>query len=138
MASNPLFYDITEEAALNARTALLNSGFLVIYTGSQPALDGALTGTLLVTLTFGSTAFAAATASGGTAAANANAVASGTAAATGTAGYFALLKSDGTTVVMTGTVGTSNADLVGPTTAITNGATVQVSSFQILQPQSGG
>lgn len=136
--NNPLFYDLTEEAALNARTALLNSGFLAIYTGSQPALDGSLTGTLLVTLSFGSTAFAAATAAAGTATATANAVASGTAGNTGTAGYFALLKSDGTTVVMTGTVGTSNADLVGPSTSITSGATVQVSSFQVLQPQSGG
>jgi hypothetical protein len=138
LAQNPLFYDITEEGAVNGRTALLNSGYLVIYTGSQPALDGSLTGTLLVTLTFGATAFAAASASAGTVTANANGITSGTAVATGTAAYFALLKSDGVTVVMTGTVGTSNADLIGPSTAISNGANVQVSSFQILQPQSGG
>jgi hypothetical protein len=136
VANNPLFYDATEIAALEARTALLNSGFLAIYAGSQPALDGSLAGTLLVTLTFGSTAFATPTASGGVVTANANAITSGTAGNSGTAAYFALLKSDGITVVMTGTVGTSNADLVGPSTSITNGANVSVASFQITQPQT--
>lgn len=135
MPQNPLFYDSSVEASVNAVTALLNSGTLQIYTGSQPALDGGLTGTLLVTLTFGATAFLSATASGGVVTAAANAITSGTAVATGTAGYFALVTS-GSSVVMTGTVGTSNADLIGPSTAITSGANVSCSSFQITQPQT--
>lgn len=137
MATNFLSYDASDIAAMNAWTALLNSGFLKIYTGAQPALDGAVTGTLLVTLTFSATAFATATAAGGTVTALANAITSGTAGNTGTAGYFALVKSDTTTVVATGTVGTSAANLVGPTTAITSGSNVSCSSFQITQLQNG-
>ena len=135
MANNPLWYDATEIAALAARTALCNSGFLAIYTGTQPALDGSLTGTLLVTLTFSATAFGAPAASGGVVTAIANAITSGTAGNTGTAGYFALVQSNGTSVVMTGTVGTSAADLIGATTSITSGNTVSCSSFQRTQPQ---
>lgn len=123
MANNPHWYD----AAVNAVTALLNSGFIKVYTGSQPAADGAITGTLLATMTFGATAFGAS--SSGTA--TANAITSGTAGNTGTAGYFALEKSDGTTVVATGSVGTSGADLNFNSLSISSGATVSCSSFTI-------
>lgn len=115
------------DAAVNAVTALLTSGTLKIYTGSQPAEDGSITGTLLATLTFGATAFGAS--SGGTA--TANAITSGTAGNTGTAGYFALEESGGT-VVATGTCGTSGADLNLSTTSIVTGATVSCSSFTIV------
>jgi|SRR6516164_11259899 hypothetical protein len=136
MANNPLPYDATVIAAVNAVTALLNSGFIRIYTGAQPALNGAVTGTLLATMTFGATAFPAATAAGGTVTATANAITSGTAGNTGTAGYFALVKSDGTTVVGTGSVGTSNADLNLNTLTITSGNTVSCSSFLITQAET--
>lgn len=122
--NNPLWYD----AAVNAVTALLNSGFIKIYSGAQPALDVAVTGTLLATMTFGVTAFGAS--SSGTA--TANSITSGTAAATNTAGYFALVKSDTTTVVGTGTCGTSGSDLNLNSTGITSGATVSCSSFTIV------
>jgi hypothetical protein len=137
VATNALSYDASDIAAVNAFTALLNNGFLKIYTGAQPALNGAVTGTLLATLTFGATAFGAATAGGGTVTATANAITSGTAGNTGTAGYFALVKSDTTTVVGTGTVGTSGCNLNGPSTSITGGASVSCSSFQITQLQNG-
>jgi len=137
MATNFLSYDASDIAAVNAFTALLNSGFLKIYTGAQPALDGAVTGTLLVTLTFSATAFATATASGGTVTATANAITSGTAGNKGTAGYFALVKSDNSTVVATGTVGTSGCNLNGPSTSITASSNVSCSSFQITQLQNG-
>ena len=136
MASNPLFSDGGVKTSMDAWTALLNNGFLEIFTGAQPALNGALTGTLLVTLTFGATAFAASTASAGTVTATANAITSGTAAATGTAGYFALLKSDGVTVEATGTVGTSNADYILNSTSIGSGATVSCTGFTLTQPQT--
>jgi len=131
MARNPTVYDASAEAAINAFTALTNSGFIKIYTGSQPALNGAVTGTLLVTLTFGATAFANATASAGTASATANSITSGTAGNTGTAGYHALVKSDGTTIVATGTVGTSGADLNLNTLSITSGNTVSCGSYVV-------
>jgi hypothetical protein len=136
MANNPLFYDATVTAGVNTVTALLNSGSLRIYTGSQPALDGSVAGTLLATLTFGATAFAAASASGGIVTATANAITSGTAAATGTAGYFALLKSDGTTVAATGTVGTTGCDLNLNSVAIGINSTVACTAFTITQAQT--
>jgi hypothetical protein len=136
VANNPQFYDGTVEAAVNAAAALLDSGFIEVYTGSQPSLDGALTGTLLATMTFGATAFGNATAAGGTVTAAANAISSGTAGNTGTAGYFALLKSDNSTVVATGSVGTSGADLNLSTLSIASGNTVSCSSFEITEAQT--
>ena len=123
-ANNPLWYD----AAVNAVCAILDSGFIKIYTGSQPTEDASLTGTLLATLTFGSTAFGGS--SSGTA--TANSITSGTAGNTGTAGYFALVESGGSTVVATGTCGaTSGYDLNLNSTSISSGATVSCSSFTI-------
>jgi hypothetical protein len=136
MPSNPLFYDATVVAGVNAVAALCNNGFLEIYTGSQPSLDGGLTGTKLAKLGFGATAFAGATAAAGTVTALANAISSGLALATGTAGYFALLKSDDSTVVATGGVGTSGSDLNLSQLAITAGQTVACSTFSITEAQT--
>lgn len=136
MPQNPLFYDATVIAAVNAAAAQLNGGFLNIYTGAQPALDGAVTGTLLVQLTFSATAFGIATAAGGTVTATANPIGSGTAVATGVAGYFALLQSNGTSVVATGVCGTSGSDLNMSTLAISAGTVVSCSSFTITELQT--
>lgn len=136
MANNPLFYDATVIAAVAAAAALLNSGKIAVYTGSQPALDGALTGTQLAEATFGATAFGTPTAAAGTVTATANAITSGTIANTGTAGYFALLKSDNATVVATGSVGTSGADLNLNTLSFVVGANFAVSAATITQPQT--
>lgn len=127
MANNALFYDAAVNAVTGNASTTLNSGFIKIYTGAQPALNGAVTGTLLVTLTFGATAFGASS----SAVATANAITAGTAGNTGTAGYFALVKSDNTTVVATGTCGTSGADLNLSTTSIVSGNNVSCSSFTI-------
>ena len=136
MANNPFFSDAATIASVNAETALLNTGFLQIFTGTQPAdANQALTGTLLASLTFGSTAFGAGVASGSTGSrvvtATANAIGAATAGNSGTAGYFALLKADGTTVNAMGSVGTSGADLNLNSLSISSGATVSCSSFTI-------
>jgi hypothetical protein len=131
MANNPTIYDASGVATVNAFTVLLNSGFIKIYTGAQPALNGAVTGTLLVSMTFSATAFPTSVASAGTVTATANAITSGTAGNTGTAGYFALVKSDNTTVAGTGTVGTSGADLNLNTLAIVSSNTVSCGSFVV-------
>lgn len=138
MANNPLWYDADQIVAANALTAELNNGFINIYSGGQPSLDGGLTGTLLVQLTFGATAFAAATASGGVITSLANAITNGTAVNTGAAGYFAAMHSDNTTVCMTGTCGLSGADMNMSTTAIVAGAVISCSSFSIAQVQNPG
>lgn len=136
MALNTIFYNVARNAALDAGgiSALLNNGKIQIRTGAQPAAEGALTGTLLATLTFGATAFGAA-ASG---VATANAITSeSNAPATGTAGYCALLKSDNTTVVMTGSVGTATANLILSTLTINAGNVVSCSSLTITIPAQG-
>ena len=136
MATNPLFYDATVIAAVAAAAALCNSGYIAVYSGSQPALDGSLTGTQLAEATFSATAFGTPAASGGTVTATANAITSGTIANTGTAGYFALLKSDNSTVVATGTVGISGTDMTVNTTSFVSGASFAVSAGTITQPQT--
>ena len=135
MANQPLVYDAATEAMINAFTALLNGGTIQVYTGAQPAADGALTGTLLATLTFSATAFAAATASGSGGSAVANSITAGTAANTGTAGYFALVTS-GSSTVGTGSVGPSGADLNFNTLSIVAGAIVSCTSFDVTMPQT--
>jgi hypothetical protein len=127
MANNPQLSDATANAEANAVAALLNSGTLLIYSGSQPAnANTAVTSqTLLATLTFGATAFGSAV--GGVATANAITPAS-TAAATGTASWFRCLTS-GSAVVFDGTVGTSGCDLNINTTAIQQNAEVACTSF---------
>jgi hypothetical protein len=140
MANAPFFSDATTIASVNAIAALVNSGFLKIYSGSQPTdANTAITSqTLLSTLTFGSTAFATATASGSAGSkvvtATANAIGSDTnAAATGTASWFRAYKSDNTTGAFDGSVGTSGADLNLNTTSIVSGATVSVTAFSITE-----
>ena len=135
MANNPLVYDASTEAMINAFTALLNNGTLQIYTGAQPAVDGGLSGTLLATLTFGATAFANAVASGSGGSAAANTITSGNAGNTNTAGYFALVTS-GSATVGTGSVGTSGADLNFNTLSIVSGAVVACTAFTVTQAQT--
>lgn len=140
MANNPQFTDSATEAAVNAVAVLLNGGTIQVYTGTQPAdANQAITGTLLVTLTFSATAFAAATASGATgsriATALANSITSGTAGNTGTAVYFALVDSSSAVRAM-GSVGTSGADMNLSTTSIVSGGTVALSSGSITQAET--
>lgn len=128
MSNNPLWYDAAVDGVTGHASVSLNTGTIEIRTGAQPALDAALTGTLLATLTFNATAFGAS--SGGTA--TAGAITSGTAGNTGTAQYFAL-KTSGGTVVMTGTCGSpSGFDLNMSTTAIVAGAVVSCSAFTVV------
>lgn len=128
MALNPKRANAAVNAAADAVTVLLNSGKLRIYDGTQPSTaDTAITTqTLLAELTFNSTAFGAA--SGGVATAN-SITADSSANATGTASWFRAVKSDGTTPVFDGSVGTSSADLVLNSVAISSGAQVSVTAF---------
>ena len=135
MSNNPLLYDSPTNTIINAFTALLNNGFIEVYTGSQPSVDGSLSGTLLATMTFGATAFANATASGSGGSAAANTITGGTAGNAGTAGYFALVTS-GSATVGTGSVGTSGADLNFNTLSIVAGAIVSCTSFTVTMPQT--
>jgi hypothetical protein len=142
MAATPMMSMAAAEAALNAILALLDNGFINIYTGSIPATaETSPSGTALSTaLAFSATAFAAATDGGsGLATASANSIASDTSAAnSGTAGYFRALKSDHTTVVLQGTCGTSSADMILSSTSITAGQTIAITSYIVNLPDGSG
>lgn len=130
MALNPKTAVAMRNAALDAILANANSGKLRIYDGTQATDADTAVGAqvLLAELTMNATAFAGA--SGGSAAANAI-TADATANATGTATWFRLLKSDGTTAIMDGSVSTSGANLNLNSVSIQANAQVSVSSFTV-------
>lgn len=134
MATTDLSYALaTRNLRLDQTLNQLNSGTLKIYSGTPPAnADAALSGnTLLATLTFGSTAFAAA--SGGSKTANAITQDSD-APATGVATFYRCLTS-GAAVVYQGSVGVtgSGESLILPTTTINQHDIVQCSSLVISE-----
>ena len=130
MAKNTQMSDDAVNAQADALARKLDNGYLRIYDGTQPATaDTAVsTQTLLAELRFNATS--APSASGGVLTMNAI-TADSSANASGTASWFRCLKSDGTTVVMDGNVGTtgSTSNLELATTTITAGVQVSVSSF---------
>lgn len=112
-------------ARLDAITTFAGaSALLRIYDGTRPATGGTAT-TLLAELTCNATF--APSASGGTLTLN-SITADSSANATGTATWFRIVKSDGTTHVLDGTVGTSGADINLNTVSIVSGASVSVTS----------
>lgn len=119
----------------NAIGSALDDGYIYFYSGSQPAnADTAVPGgsTLLATGRFAADAFGAAVNGVITAAA----IAQFNASADGTAAWVRCCTSDGTTVIMDGTVGTANANVVVPSAAFVTGVAVQVSSFTHTEPRA--
>jgi hypothetical protein len=102
------------------------SALLRIYDGTRPATGGTATNKL-AELTCSATLGAAS--SGGVL--TLNSITSASALLSGTATWFRLTKSDGTTVLMDGSVGTSGSDINLNSTAISSGATVSVTSGSI-------
>jgi hypothetical protein len=105
------------------------SALLRIYDGTRPATGGTAT-TLLAELTCNAT-FAPGASSG---ALTLNAITQDSSAnSSGTATWFRIVKSDGTTHVLDGNVGTSGSDLNLTTTTIVATQPVSVSSFVITE-----
>ena len=131
MATNPHRSAAQANAAVDAQTAAFNSGTLKIYDGSQPAsvATAITTQNLLVTLAFGSPAFAAAV----NGAAAANALTGAVIGYSGTASWFRAFSSGGT-ALWDGTVGTASADCIVPTTTFTAGVTVNATSVTYSEP----
>lgn len=118
--------------AIDAGTAAV----IEIFSGSVPAdADAANAGTLLARLTCSATAFSSVAAVGNNAVATFAAIASGAAVATGTATFFRILTQAGGTVIGQGAVGTSAAELILNTVAITTGSTVSITSATITLPE---
>ena len=131
MPTNLKYSNGTRNAQQNGLITYAGSGALInIYAGSQPAnANTAISGqTLLVTLTV-SGSFG--TDSNGTI--TLSTVTNGTAVATGTASFFRITQSDNTTVVMDGSVATSDADLVLNNTSIATGQVVSISAGTIIR-----
>lgn len=129
MAKNLKDAVLVKNARLDAITTYAGtSAKLRIYTGSQPADPDTAIGavTLLSEHICNATAFAAAAAAG---VLTANAIGNATAAGTGTAAWFRLWKSNGTTPVFDGTVGTATSDLILDSTSITAGQTVSITAL---------
>jgi len=128
VARNLKLTNLAANTEADALGALLNNGWIKFYTGTQPATaDTALSGqTLLAEPRFGSPAFAPA--SSGIILANAI-TADPDAAATGTATWFRMYKSDGTTAVLDGSIGTSGCDINMPTVDIVQHAVVPITSL---------
>lgn len=124
-----LGYDVSiRNAQLDAITTRAGaSALLRFYSGSRPATGGTAT-TKLAELTCNATF--APSASGGVLTLNAI-TADSSADATGTATWFRIVKSDGTTFVMDGDVGTSGSDLNMNSTSFTAGGSVSTTSFTI-------
>jgi hypothetical protein len=131
MPTNLKYSNGTRNAQQQGLITYAGSGALInIYSGSQPAnANTAISGqTLLVTLTV-SGSFG--TDSNGTI--TLSTVTNGTAVATGTATFFRITQSNGTTVVMDGSVATSDADLVLNNTSIATGQVVSISAGTIIR-----
>lgn len=127
MAANPKFSDTCVNLEADAVGDALDTGYIRIYDGSQPANADTAVGAqvLLAELRFGADAFGAA--SGGTI--TANAITSDPSAnATGTAAWARVLQSNGSTVMFDGSVGTSNANVIIATVSIVSGAVVNCSA----------
>lgn len=126
--------DATRTAAISPVNDLLNAGTgpgeIRLYSGSQPAsAESAATGTLLATFTLNDPA---GTVAAGVLTLDVDPGISTTAVATGTAGWFRATDSAGTTV-FDGSAGTSGADLILNTTAISSGGTVSITSGTLTQ-----
>lgn len=131
MASNLQYSNGTRNAQQQGLITYAGSGAIIhLYTGTQPAnANTALSSnTLLVSLTI-SGSFG--TDSNGTL--TVGSVSNGTAVATGTATFFRITKSDNSTVVMDGTVGTSGADMNFNTVSVVTGDTVAITSGTIIR-----
>jgi hypothetical protein len=134
MPSNLKYSNGTRDAQQQGLITYAGSGSIIrLYDGTQPtnANTAISTQTLLVSLTI---AGGFGTDSNGTI--TLGAVTSGTAVASGTASFFRIVKSDGTTVVMDGSVGTSGADMNLNTTTVASSQTVSITAGTIIRANS--
>jgi len=129
MASNLKYSAVLKNAQQDAiTTAVGGSAKLRFYSGSQPATpDTALGAQVMLAELICNATFAPASSAG---VLTLNSIANGTgtagAAAGTTAGFFRLFKSDGTTAVIDGSVGTTGCDINLNNTSIATSQVVSV------------
>ena len=133
MALNPVLSHAGCAAALNAVTALLNTGTIEFRDGTQPAdPDTTATGVLLATLTFGATAFGAGT-TARPSVATANSITSGTAGNSSTV-TWTRWKASGGAAIFDCSAGASACDINLTPSVITSGQTVALTSLTLSHP----
>lgn len=131
MASNLKYSNGTRDAQQTGLITYAGSGSIIrLYDGTQPtnANTAISTQTLLASLTI---AGSFGTDSNGTI--TIGSVTTATAVASSTATFFRIVKSDGTTVVMDGSVGTSGADMNLNTTTVVIGQQVSITAGTIIR-----
>lgn len=135
MALNTRISTTLANAQLDAVNALANNGKIRIYDGAQPATPETAIGAqvMLSESVFGATAFGAASGKVITAAA----IAGVAIAASGTAAWCRILKSDGTTVLFDGTVGTSASNIIVDSATFTAAVTLNINSLTLTLPMQG-
>ena len=131
MASNLKYSNGTRDAQQTGLITYAGSGSIIrLYDGTQPtnANTAISTQTLIVSLvvsgSFGTDSNGSITL---------GSVTNGTAVASSTATFFRIVKSDGTTVVMDGSVGTSGADMNLNSTVISSGQLVAITAGTIIR-----
>lgn len=141
MAANFKVSIASRKLNANAAYDVLNGGFIDILdstggTGQPTSPDTAIgSQVVLAVCPLNATAFGAAANSGETVTKTANAItADASANATGTATWFRAYKSDHTTAVCDGTVGTASADLILDSVAIVATEPVSITSWVITIP----
>ena len=134
MAHNPKLSNAGANYGADGVVDQLDNGYLRIYSGSQPTdADTAIGAQVkLAELRFGTPAFGSAVAG----VATANAITGDFNTVAGTAAWFRILKSDGTTVICDGTVGTSGCDINLNTTTIDTSGSVNITTFTYTQSKS--
>lgn len=134
MASN---LKVSQDCASTQANALVggytNGSIIHIYQGTQPATPetAITTQTLLASITLPSPAFTQALG-----VMTANAITSVTIGVSGTAQFFRWTKSDNTTPIADGSIGTSGADMNLNSTALSSGATLAISSMTYTIPSA--
>ena len=137
MALNPQLSEEAANAQANALAALLNTGWLRIYSG--PSRSAAMTPSPSTTCCWPNCASGPPPSRppcGGVLTANAL-TADAAANASGEAEWCRLFKSNGTAPVMDGTVGIDDSNVILSTTSIVAGTNVAVASLVIVVPKSG-
>ena len=130
MAANPKFSNLTVNGEADFIGVAADSGYIRILDGTQATNADTAIGAqvLLAELRFGADAFPAASAGVLTA----NAITQDSSAdATGTASWCRVLKSDGTSVLFDGSVGTASANVILNTVSIVAGAVVSCSALTL-------
>ncbi len=132
MADTTRISNATASAEADALARLLDNGYLRIYdsTGGtgQPATVDTAIGSQVLLAELRINATSAPAASNGVLTFNAI-TADSSANATGTATWFRALKSDGTSAIWDGSVGTASSTINLNTTSIVSGATVSITSL---------